>query len=31
LIYKERIIGGYAVNDTPPPLTWFVEKKIAAE
>jgi alkylation response protein AidB-like acyl-CoA dehydrogenase len=31
LIYKERIIGDYAVNGTPPPLTWFVEKKIAAE
>ncbi|WP_158930490.1 acyl-CoA dehydrogenase family protein [Acidisphaera sp. S103] len=31
LIYKERIIGDYAVNGTPPPLTWFAEEKIAAE
>jgi hypothetical protein len=31
LIYKERIIGDYAVNDTAPPLTRYVEKQLAAE
>ncbi len=31
LIYKERIVGDYAVNGTEPAEFWYAEKKAAAE
>lgn len=31
LIYKERIVGDYVVNQTPPPYIWFTGEKVKKE
>ena len=30
VIYKERIVGAYAVNRTPPPFQWYIGNVPAA-